>query len=115
MLTCPPTQFSQVGEFASSKSAIQHCAPELSALIAIFRSTGPVISVRRSIRSGGVGATRQSPSRTARVSGRKSGSRPASNSRCRSRRRTSSSSRRGAKRSVRSATKAQASGVRMDS
>ena len=32
----------------SSKSAIQHCAPEFNALIAILRSTGLVISVRRS-------------------------------------------------------------------
>ncbi len=41
-------QFSHVGEFASSKSAMKTFAPELSALITIFRSTGPVISTRRS-------------------------------------------------------------------
>ncbi len=41
-------QFSQVGEFASSKSAMKTLAPELSALITILRSTGPVISTRRS-------------------------------------------------------------------
>ena len=40
-------------------------APELSALMIILRSTGPVISTRRSSRSGGIGATLQSPSRTA--------------------------------------------------
>ena len=34
-------------------------APELSALIIIFRSGGPVISQRRSRRSGGAGATFQ--------------------------------------------------------
>ncbi len=44
MLICHVHAFSQVGELASSKSAIQHCAPELSALIAILRSTGPVIN-----------------------------------------------------------------------
>ena len=47
-------------------------APELSALIIIFRSTGPVISTRRSSRSGGALATRQSPFRTDSVSDRKS-------------------------------------------
>ena len=54
---------SQVGEFASSKSAMKQRAPELSALIIILRSTGPVISTRRSCRSAGTGATRQSASR----------------------------------------------------
>ena len=54
-------QFSQVGEFASSKSAMKTLAPELSALITIFRSTGPVISTRRSAISSGNGAIRQSP------------------------------------------------------
>ena len=33
--------FAQVGEFASSKSAMNMRAPELSALITIFRSVGP--------------------------------------------------------------------------
>ena len=69
-------QFSHVGEFASSKSAMNTRAPELSALITIFRSTGPVISTRRSAISSGNGAIRQSPSRTEAVSGRKSGARP---------------------------------------
>ena len=41
-------QFAQVGEFASSKSAMKTFAPELSALMIILRSTGPVISTRRS-------------------------------------------------------------------
>ena len=40
-------------------------APELSALITILRSGGPVISTRRSSRSFGSGATVQSPSRMA--------------------------------------------------
>ena len=48
---------SHVGEFASSKSAMKTRAPELSALIIIFRSTGPVISTRRSCRSAGAGVT----------------------------------------------------------
>src|SRR5207302_883891 len=75
------TQFFHVGEFASSKSAMKTCAPEFSALIIILRSTGPVISTRRSRRSAGASGTRQSDSRTLRVSGRKSGSSPA-RSRC---------------------------------
>ncbi len=55
-------------------------APEFSALIIIFGSTGPVISTRRSWRSGGVGATlHESSSRTDAVSGRNPGSSPASN------------------------------------
>ena len=48
----PCTTFSHVGEFASSKSAMKTRAPELSALIIIFRSTGPVISQRRSVQVG---------------------------------------------------------------
>ena len=92
----PSTQFVHVGEFASSKSAMKTFAPELSALITILRSTGPVISTRRSWRSAGVGATRQlGSSRTCCVSGRKSGSSPASIRACRSSRRSSSSARRG--------------------
>ena len=53
-------------------------APELSALIIIFGSAGPVISTRRSSRSAGAGATVHSDSRTSAVPGRKSGSTPAS-------------------------------------
>ena len=64
----------QTGEEASSKSAMNTLAPEFSALTIILRSTGPVISTRRSSRSAGIGATVQSPSRIAFVSGRKSGS-----------------------------------------
>ncbi len=59
----------QCGVFASSRSANQTFAPEFRALIIILRSVGPVISTRRSRRSGGAGATCQSPSRTAAVSG----------------------------------------------
>ena len=40
--------FSQVGQLASSKSAMKTVAPELSALMTILRSVGPVISTRRS-------------------------------------------------------------------
>src|SRR5262245_29012950 len=64
-------------------------APELSALIIILRSTGPVISTQRFSRSGGVEATLHSPARTFAVSARKSGSAPPSNSRCRAARRSS--------------------------
>ena len=48
-------------------------APELSALMTIFRSTGPVISTRRSSRSRGTGETVQFASRTSRVSARNFG------------------------------------------
>src|ERR671938_544874 len=51
--TCPCATFSQVGEEESSKSAMNVDAPELSALMIIFRSVGPVISTRRSRGSGG--------------------------------------------------------------
>ena len=64
------TALPHVGELASSKSAMKTLAPELSALMTIFRSTGPVISTRRSSRSRGMGATVQSASRT--PSGRRS-------------------------------------------
>ena len=85
----------QCGVLASSRSASHTLAPELSALIAILRSVGPVISTRRSTRSAGAGATCQSPSRTVRVSGRKSsGPVRATSSRRRLSRAASSSSRR---------------------
>ena len=48
----------QVGEVASSKSAIHTRAPELSAPMVIFRVGGPVISQRRSASPGASGATR---------------------------------------------------------
>ncbi len=57
----------------------------------IFRSVGPVISVRLSWRSFGTGATDQSDSLIDFVSGKKSGNLPASNSFCRICRRSSSS------------------------
>ena len=88
-------------------------APELSALMTIFRSVGPVISTRRSSRSEGTGSITQSVSRSSRVSGRKSGSSPAASRRCRSARASSSSSRRAPKRRSSSATKASASAVRI--
>jgi hypothetical protein len=46
-----------VGELESSKSAIKTFVPEFSPFIIILRSTGPVISTRRSIKSAGIGAT----------------------------------------------------------
>ena len=66
-------QFAQVGEVASSKSAMNTFAPELSALMIILRSAGPVISTRRSSRSAGIGATVQSPSRMSRRLGQEVG------------------------------------------
>jgi hypothetical protein len=86
-------------------------APELSALMIIFRSTGPVISTRRSWRSAGVGATCQSPSRTSAVSGRKSGSSPAAIRSIRSARARSSSTRRALNSRCSPETKSRASGV----
>src|SRR5690349_10150129 len=56
-LMWPVTTLLQGGLKASSKSAMNTRAPELSALIIILRSTGPVISTRRSCRSAGAGAT----------------------------------------------------------
>ena len=109
---CPSTTFGQSGALASSKSAMNTLAPELRALMIILRSTGPVISTRRSCRSSGVGATRQSPSRTACVSARNAGRSPARRRACRSWRARSTSCRRGSKRRARSATNASASGVR---
>jgi hypothetical protein len=47
----------QVGALESSKSAMKTLAPELSALMTILRSTGPVISTRLSWMSSGMGAT----------------------------------------------------------
>ena len=48
----PATTFVQVGDSESSKSAMKTFAPELSALIIILRSTGPVISTRRLLEVG---------------------------------------------------------------
>ena len=62
-LSWPSIMLAQVGVEASSKSAMKTLAPELSALMIILRSTGPVISTRRSRRSWGSGATVQSLSR----------------------------------------------------
>ena len=53
----------QVGELASSKSAMKPRAPELSALMTIFREVGPVISTRRSCSASGTGATVKSSRR----------------------------------------------------
>ena len=90
-------------------------APELSALMTILRSTGPVISTRRSSRSGGMGATFQSPSRMPRVSGRKSGCQPASSRAWTSARRARSSRLRPSKARCSLASSARASGVRISS
>src|ERR1700753_3039441 len=49
---------SQVGDVASSKSAIHTRAPELSAVTGILRSGGPVISTRRYSRAGAAAGVR---------------------------------------------------------
>ena len=76
-----------VGEFASSRSAMNTFAPELRALMIILRSVGPVISTRRSSSSGGIGATTQDSSRMPSVSGGNDGKSPPSSSLCRNTRR----------------------------
>ena len=68
----PLMTFSQVGASESSKSAMKTLAPELSALMIILGSAGPVISTRRSLSTEGTGATFHSEARTAAVSARKS-------------------------------------------
>ena len=112
-LSWPSISASQVGLVESSKSAMNTRAPELSALMIILRSTGPVISTRRSCSWPGISATRQSDSRIARVSGRKSGSSPASKRAWRSTRAASSASRVASKRWCSSARKASAPGARI--
>ena len=109
----PPTTLAQVGESASSRSAMKTRAPELSALIIILGSAGPVISTRRSSRSAGAGATVQSASRTSRVATPKSGRAPAVELGLALLRGARSRSRRsGPNRRWRSATNASASWVR---
>ena len=71
-------------------------APELSALMTIFASAGPVSSTRRSSRSGGADATLHSDSRSSRVSAGNSGRSPAAKRASRSSRAASSARRRGA-------------------
>src|ERR1043166_1527358 len=113
-LSWPSSKFFHVGEVASSKSAMKTLAPELSALITIFRSTGPVISVRRSCRSAGIEATcHDLSSRMFFVDGKKSGSAPASSSFCRAMRRARSSSRRARNSRVNRARNSRAGGVRI--
>src|ERR1039457_4152225 len=105
----PSIRFSQAGEVASSKSAMNTFAPELSALMTILRSTGPVISVRRSRRSAGAGATLHEPSRIGLGGGGEARETPAA----RAARVRRISRRRGSNARKRPARKAQASGVRI--
>ena len=109
-LIWPSITFGQVGESASSKSAMNTLAPEFSALMTILREVGPVISTRRSSRSSGMGATFQSPSRMALVSGKKSGSPPASHAAWRSARAWSRRWRCASNRRAMAATNSSASG-----
>ncbi len=112
----PWTMFSQVGEVASSKSAIHTWAPELRALTAIRRSGGPVISTRRSVRPGAGRATCQSGSvRIDLVAREKSSGVPPRSRAERRRRSVSRSKRRAAKAASSRAMKSRASGVRTSS
>ena len=113
-LTCPCITLLHVGELESSKSAMKTLAPELSALMIILRSTGPVISTRRSIRSAGIGATCHSLLRICAVAVRNSGMAPLSISCWRARRSASSSRRRGSKARASLHRKRMASSLSMD-
>ena len=115
MLSWLSSMLCQVGQLASSKSAIQQLAPELSAFMVILRSGGPVSSTRLSCRSSGIGAIFQFPSLTSRVSGRKSGISPALILSCRFARLSRSSTTLPLYSRESLATKATASGVRMSS
>src|SRR5688572_27569024 len=110
-LAWPSIRLAQVGHNESSKSAMKTFAPELSALMTILRSGGPVISTRRSSRSCGIAATRHSAARNSLVSAGKSGSLPSSNSRCSAARRASRRVRSLPKRAARSFTNPIAAGV----
>src|SRR6266404_1212632 len=112
-LICPSMRLAQLGVEASSKSAMKTFAPQLSALTIILRSTGPVISTRRSSRSAGSFATVHSVSRIACVSGGKSGFQPPSSLACTSTRFASRRLRSPANLRSRLTTKAIASLVRM--
>ena len=112
-LRCPSSTFSHVGVVESSKSAMKTFAPEFNALMIILRSTGPVISTRRSSRSAGSGAVVHSASRMCAVSGRNSGRSPASRRCWRATRAASSCLRVGLNSRCSVTAKARASGVRM--
>jgi hypothetical protein len=114
-LIWPWITLSQLGVSESSKSAMKVDAPELSALITILRSVGPVISTRRSWRSFGIGPTVHSDSRIERVSGRKPKVSPASSLAWRSVRAFMHARRRSSYLRCRWATKPTAAGVRMRS
>src|SRR5688572_1689794 len=111
----PWSMLSHDGVHESSKSAMNVEAPELSALMIILRSTGPVISTRRSRRSAGIGPTVHSASRIDRVSGRKPSVSPASRRAWRSVRAFIRSRRRCSYLRCRCATNPIACGVRMRS
>ena len=62
----------QVGELASSKSAMNPSAPEFSALMTILRSVGPVISTQRCCSGRAPARPSSRPRGPSRSSGRKS-------------------------------------------
>ena len=80
--TWPSKLFEIYGELLSSKSAMKVLAPEFSALITIFLSTGPVISTLLSNKSSGSGAHTQSEVLIFFVSSGKEGKFPASKYAC---------------------------------
>ncbi len=81
-LICPSITLLHSGASESSKSAIKTLTFAFSALITILRSTGPVISTRRSSKSSGIPRIFQLPSRMEAVSEIKSGNIPSSISCC---------------------------------
>ena len=113
MLSWPSITLRQLGAFESSKSAINTFAPEFSALITIFRSTGPVISTRRSVKSAGIAPTCQSPARIAAVSLKKSGNSPAFSRSCRAWRLANKTLRSASNLVIRALKKSNAAGVKI--
>ena len=110
----PPTTLAHVGESESSRSAMNTRAPELSALIIILGSAGPVISTRRSSKS--ARCRGDGPVRLADLAASRRGSRAGRRRRARawrSWRRSMSEIRDGPNRRWRSATNARASSVRI--
>ena len=112
-LICPWITLSHAGAKESSKSAMKTLTLAFKALMIILRSTGPVISTRRSRKSAGTPRIVQAFSRMCSVSGRKSGNAPASICAWNASRAASNCGTCGAKRVTSSARKSNACGVRM--
>ncbi|STW66023.1 Uncharacterised protein [Klebsiella michiganensis] len=112
-LICPSMTLLHSGASESSKSAIKTFTFALSALMTILRSTGPVISTRRSCKSSGMPRIVQSPLRMEAVSEIKSGSLPLSIACCCWIRAARSLLRSGVKRRTSSVRNSTASGVKI--